>query len=66
MILLPVAVGMGIGSLCGDHLRSAFKRGINEGGRVTRPVDRAVATLKEDIEDALAEVLAERSSERTE
>ncbi len=62
MILL--LLGIVIGYLCYDFLRSILKGGISEAARAAKHLNRTYETVKEDIEDALAEGRSGRSSKK--
>ena len=59
MILL--LLGIAIGYLCYDLLRSILKSGISEAAHAAKYLNRTYETVKEDIEDALAEGRSGRS-----
>jgi hypothetical protein len=65
VILVPFGVGMGIGWFYGERVRSMVKARVSDGERIARDLNRTFDTLKEDVEDALAKLLAERSSKTT-
>lgn len=53
--------GVVIGYLCYDLLRSMLKTGISEGAPAAKHINRTYETVKEDLEDALAEGRSGRS-----
>ena len=62
--MITFLLGLALGYLCYDLLRSMLKGGISEGTRAVHHLNRTYETVKEDIEDALAEGRSGRSSEK--
>jgi hypothetical protein len=54
-MILVLLIGIVIGYICYDLLRQMLKNGISEATHAAKHLNRTYETVKEDIEDALAE-----------